>query len=185
MNVIVTGAHGALGKRVISAFASQGDGVLLLPAGVDLTDPKGISEFNRIVLNARPVDALVHLAGGYEGGSRIEDTLPTVFANMMKINFNTAVNAFKAVLPIMVQQRSGRIVAIAAEAARVPTATVAAYAASKAALYSLVQTVNAENNGLGIFATALTPRVLDTDLVRDQIAQEIVSFVHETKAHAA
>jgi short-subunit dehydrogenase len=185
MNIMITGAHGGLGKRVIEAFRLRGDRVLALPAGTDLAAPEGILVFNQIALDTRPLDALVHLAGGYEGGRRIEDTLTSVFDSMMKTNFTTAVNAFRAVLPIMVRQGSGRIVAIAAEAARLSSATVAAYAASKAALYSLVQSVNAENNDLGIHATALTPRVLDTDFVRDQAAQEIVSFVHETKAHAA
>jgi 2,3-dihydro-2,3-dihydroxybenzoate dehydrogenase len=104
---------------------------------------------------------------------------------MMRINFYTALNAYKAVLPLMKQQRSGRIVAISAEAARVPTASVAAYAASKAALYSLVQSVDEENKDLGIRAKAFTPIVLDTDARRDQLAQEILAFVHATAARAA
>jgi short-subunit dehydrogenase len=182
MNVIVTGAYGALGKRVAKAFTEQGDNVSLLPAGMDLSDTNGTGALTQIALAAKPLDALVHLAGGYDGGARIEDTSSTVFADMMRMNFYTAVNAFKAVLPIMVQQRSGRIVAIAAEAARIPVATVSAYAASKAALYSLAQSVNAENNELGIHALALTPRVMDTDAVRDQTAQAIVAFVHMTPA---
>jgi 2,3-dihydro-2,3-dihydroxybenzoate dehydrogenase len=185
MNVIVTGAGGALGSRVVKAFAESGDNVLVLPEGVDLSDPNAVEAVTRIASGAQPLGALVHLAGGYQGGGRIEDTSPEVFAGMMRINFYTALNAFRAVLPLMKQQRSGRIVAISAEAARVPTASVAAYAASKAALYSLVQSVDEENKDLGIRAKAFTPIVLDTDARRDQLAQEILTFVHATAARAA
>ena len=185
MNVVITGAHGELGKRVLKAFTERGDTTLMLPAGVDLSDTAGIDALDQLARSVTPLDALVHLAGGYDGGKRIEDTDDAVFAKMMKTNFTTAVSAFRTVLPIMVRQRSGRIVAIAAEAARVPTSLAAAYAASKAALYSLVQSVNAENNALGIHAVALTPRVLDTVAVRDQAASEIVSFVHGLAASGA
>jgi len=185
MNVIITGAHGSLGKRVVKEFAERGDTTLALPSGVDLTGAEGLEELNRLVRGAKPLDALIHLAGGYDGGRRMEEIARGVFDRMMKLNFATAVNAFQAVLPVMVQQRSGRIVAIAAEAARVPTALVAAYAASKAALYSLVQSVNAENGELGISAEALTPLVLDGDALRDRVADEIFAFVHRTTARAA
>ncbi|HUP03512.1 MAG TPA: SDR family NAD(P)-dependent oxidoreductase [Bryobacteraceae bacterium] len=178
MNVLLTGAQGNLGKRVLQAFADRGDRTLLLPLGFDLTESSGLAELKRIARSAQPLDALVHLAGGFEGGTRMEDTPPSVFAAMMKANLSTSLGAFQTVLPIMTAQKSGSIVAISAEAARVPTATVSAYAASKAALYSLVQSVNAENNETGIRALALTPRVLDTDERRDQAAREIVAFVH-------
>jgi short-subunit dehydrogenase len=185
MNVIITGAHGALGQRVVKEFVERGDTTLVLAAGADLTGGEGVQELTRLVQTAKPLDALVHLAGGYDGGSRMEQTPQAVFDTMMKINFGAAVSAFQAVLPVMLQQGSGRIVAISAEAARVPTALVAAYAASKAALYSLVQSVNAENTGSGIRAEALTPLVLNTDTLRDRVAQEIFAFVHEATARDA
>jgi short-subunit dehydrogenase len=178
MNVLITGAQGNLGKRVLQALAARGDSALIFPLGSDLAEPEGIAELMRLARGAKPLGALVHLAGGYEGGARMEETPPAAFANMMRMNFTTALAAFQAVLPVMAAQRSGRIVAVSAQAAREPSAMVSAYAASKAALYSLVQSINAENNDRGVHALALTPRVLDTDERRDQAAREILSFLH-------
>jgi len=185
MNVLITGAQGNLGKRVLMALAARSDDALVFPPGFDLAGPDGIAELRRLARGASPLGALVHLAGGYGGGTRLEDTPPAAFATMTRMNFTTSLAAFQAVLPVMAAQRSGRIVAISAEAARMPSALVSAYAASKAALYSLVESVNAENNERGIYAVALTPRVLDTDERRDQAAREILSFLHGRGAEIA
>jgi short-subunit dehydrogenase len=52
---------------------------------------------------------------------------------------------------------------------------LAVYGATKAALISLVQTLNAEESGNGVCATAISPAYVDTDMsawIHDQVAPE-------------
>jgi NAD(P)-dependent dehydrogenase (short-subunit alcohol dehydrogenase family) len=81
---------------------------------------------------------------------------------MMAVNFNTAFYLMRAVLPHMRAQGGGRIVAIGSKAAVEPQAMVGAYAASKAALVSLVRTVARENTDANIAANVVLPGTMDT-----------------------
>ena len=81
---------------------------------------------------------------------------------MLAMNLRAAFHFIKAVVPGMRAQGSGRILAIGSRTAVVPTATLGAYSASKAALVSLVQTVALENKDRGITANVILPGTMDT-----------------------
>src|SRR5262249_19613988 len=81
---------------------------------------------------------------------------------MMNVNVRAAFHAFRAVIPHMRKAGRGRIVAIGSKAAVDTAPGIAAYAASKAALVSLVRSVAAENAGFGITANAILPGTIDT-----------------------
>src|SRR5581483_7034752 len=98
---------------------------------------KVVDEFQRI-------DVLVHLVGAFEGGKPLEDTDETVFNRMMDLNLRSAFLMIGAVLPQMRKQKAGRILAIGSKAAAEAAPTVAVYAASKAALVSMIRSVAAE-----------------------------------------
>jgi NAD(P)-dependent dehydrogenase (short-subunit alcohol dehydrogenase family) len=68
----------------------------------------------------------------------------------------------RAVLPDMLAQGAGRILAIGSRAAVEPSPMVGAYSASKAALVSLVRTVALENKDRGITANIVLPGTMDT-----------------------
>jgi NAD(P)-dependent dehydrogenase (short-subunit alcohol dehydrogenase family) len=68
----------------------------------------------------------------------------------------------RAVLPHMRAQGSGRILAIGSKAAVEPAPMAALYAATKAALVSLVRTVARENIDRNITANILLPGTMDT-----------------------
>lgn len=60
--------------------------------------------------------------------------------------------------------RGGRIIALASVEGVHPEEGLAAYGASKAALISLVRSVNAEEAGHGVTASAISPGYVDTDM---------------------
>jgi NAD(P)-dependent dehydrogenase (short-subunit alcohol dehydrogenase family) len=179
--VLVTGAKGGLGTFVTKAFLDAGAFVagssrhitsvdfphprfLALPADFgDAAQAAAVAQ--AVVTRCGRIDALVHVTGGFTGGA-VLDTDDALWDQMMNVNARAALHAFRAVLPHMREAGRGRIVAIAARAALEPAAGVAAYAASKAALLSLVRSVALENSDAGITANAILPGTIDTEANR-------------------
>lgn len=113
-----------------------------------------------------PIDALVHLLGGFGGGQSIAETTDKTWDGMMTLNLRAAFCALRAVLKPMTAAKYGRIVAVGSRAAVEPAPNYAAYAVSKAGLIALVKNVAAENKEMGITANALLPSTIDTPLNR-------------------
>ena len=108
------------------------------------------------------IDALIHTAGGFAGGAPIHETDDATWESMWAANLWAGLNILRAVLPHMREQKRGRIVAIGSRAGVEPSANISAYAASKAALVSLVKTAALENRKLGITANVILPGTIDT-----------------------
>jgi NAD(P)-dependent dehydrogenase (short-subunit alcohol dehydrogenase family) len=108
------------------------------------------------------IDALVHLIGGFGGGSRLWETSDATWDSMMNINLRAAFLTMRAVLKPMTVARRGRIVAIGSRAAIEPLANFAAYAVAKSALVALIKNVAAETRDLGITANVVLPSTIDT-----------------------
>ena len=85
---------------------------------------------------------------------------------MMNLNLRAAFHILRAVIPAMRGQKRGRIIAIGSRAGVEPAANIAAYAASKAALVSLVKTAALENKDSGITANVILPGTIDTEANR-------------------
>jgi NAD(P)-dependent dehydrogenase (short-subunit alcohol dehydrogenase family) len=180
--VLVSGARGGLGTHVTRAFLASGATVAgtsrritdsdfphpnfrAFPA--DLLDAAQADTLVAAVVAAwGRIDALIHVAGGFEGGKPVHETEDAVWERMLDLNLRAAVHVFRAVISQMRASGGGRIVAIASRAAVEPQAGVAAYSASKAALVSLVKTVALENRDAGIAANAILPGTIDTEANR-------------------
>ena len=183
MAVLITGASGGLGKGVVDAFLATGATVF----GVDRVwsetdsvprlhrveaDLLVSAECERVAALAAPVDALVHLVGGFTGGATVGETADTAWDHMLSLNLRCAVWMFRAVLPQMQKAGRGRILAIGSRAAVEPMPKFAAYSVSKAALVTLVKTVALEVKDLGITANAVLPSVIDTPINRAAMPKE-------------
>lgn len=120
------------------------------------------AECERVAKLAGPVDALLHLVGGFSGGQPVADTPDEIWEKMLGLNLRSAYSIFRAVLPGMMKAGKGRIVAVGARAALEPMANFAAYCVSKAALVALVKTVALEVKDSGITANVVLPSVIDT-----------------------
>ena len=174
MAILITGANGGLGSAVVEAFLGTGATVY----GADLawkhqphSNPRfhpieanllEAAECDRVAKLAAPVDALLHLLGGFGGGQPVAETPDETWDKMLGLNLRSAYTIFRAVLPGMLKAGKGRIVAVGARAAIEPIANFAAYSVSKAALVALVKTVALEVKDSGITANAVLPSVIDT-----------------------
>jgi len=176
--VLITGAQGGLGAYVTRAFLEAGaqvvgssrkidDGAFphprfaVIPA--DLTKAEDAARLAAAAVQRfHKIDALVHMAGGFAGGSPIHEIDDATWDAMMSLNLRAAFHILRAVIPHMRQQKRGRIVAIGSRAGVEPAVNIAAYAASKAALVSLLKTAALENRDAGITANVILPGTIDT-----------------------
>jgi NAD(P)-dependent dehydrogenase (short-subunit alcohol dehydrogenase family) len=184
--ILITGAKGGLGTFVTNAFLKSGafvigasqsiadndfphDNFFAIPG--ELSHPENAQTLIDTTLSKRGrIDALVHLIGAFAGGQPVVATDDATLEKMLDINFRCAFYLIRAVLPHMRARREGRIVAIGSKAAVEPQTLVGAYAASKAALVSLVRTIARENGDLGIAANVVLPGTMDTPANRAAMA---------------
>lgn len=182
LTVLITGAKGGLGAHVTRAFLESGAAVVgsarsiaadefpgerFAGIAADLTNPEDAARLAQASIDRfGPIHALIHVAGGFAYGGPIHETPDAVWQQMMDLNARAAFHVLRAVIPHMRQRRAGRIVAIGSRAGVEPQANIAAYAASKAALVSLVRTAALENRGLGITANLILPGTIDTEANR-------------------
>lgn len=185
---LITGANGGLGTAVTWAFLNAGarvagvsgkisradfDHPLFVPIAQKI-DSRG--DADKIVAAVQTkwgrLDALVHLVGGFAGGTPLAGSDINTIEKMFAINVNPFVHMAQAVLPGMLAQNSGSILAIGSRLALEPHAGLSAYAASKAALVSLVRTVALETRDTGVAANVILPETMDTPANRKAMPNE-------------
>lgn len=186
--VLVTGIGrpGQVGEVVTQAFADLGDHLLLVDREMatsraraealeragrratalagDLSDAAAVDRIARQVRDEHErLDAVVHLAGGWQPGARIADSTPAQWSRALAINLDTAVNTARSFTPL-VRAAGGCFVFVASEAA-LPGASVsgmAAYATAKLGVVTLMRALAAEERSNGVRANALAPAAIRT-----------------------
>jgi NAD(P)-dependent dehydrogenase (short-subunit alcohol dehydrogenase family) len=188
--VLITGATGGLGRVATQAFVAAGAKVGLVGtdrarlealaaelhfAGADWVAPEAdlrrADDATRAVaeIEARfgRVDVVLHLVGGWVGGTKIADLDPDDVQGMLDQHLWTTFNVARAVVPGMIDRGWGRLLAISAVAAVEGTSGMAAYAVAKAAEESLLRTLAREVAGSGVTANVLAVRKIDVEHERD------------------
>ena len=103
------------------------------------------------------------IAGGYDGGTPLHAAKDdAAYHAMMSSNVDTAYRALRALLPAMVEKKHGSIVVVGSRAVERPwtSAGAAAYAASKAAVVALAQTVAKEVLEHGVRINSILPSTI-------------------------
>jgi hypothetical protein len=104
---------------------------------------------------------LVNTIGTFHPGEALTAT-PEDLRLMLDVNLGAALWLTQAVAPYMRGRGSGAIVHVSARPGSEPTAGMAAYSVSKAALNHLVRVLDLELRPLGIRVNAVAPQLLDT-----------------------
>ncbi|CFB61246.1 3-oxoacyl-[acyl-carrier-protein] reductase FabG [Pandoraea apista] len=113
-----------------------------------------------------PVSVLVNNAG-WDIFKPFTKTVPAEWDRLIAINLIGALHMHHAVLPEMVARRSGRIVNIASDAARVGSSGEAVYAACKGGIVAFSKTIAREHARHGITVNVVCPGPTDTALFAD------------------
>lgn len=185
--IVVTGAFGALGSAVAEAAAQAGASVAAIdfaappPPGlaarlgsgalrlgaVDLVSPEAARRaMDTVVARFARIDALFNIAGGFVWETIADAADTSAWERMEAMNLQTALNASRAALPSLVASGAGRIVNVGALAAIRAGAGMAAYAASKAAVHRLTESLADELKLAGVTVNAVLPSTIDTEANR-------------------
>jgi short-subunit dehydrogenase len=156
-------------REITKEIEGAGGRALALPA--DVRDPDAVraaadklrAEFGRI-------DVLIANAGvGVTTDAR--ELQAQEVADVIGINVVGAVNSVAAVLPVMLKQGSGQLVAISSLAGYRGLPKSGAYCASKAALSTFFESLRLDLKGSGIDVTIIHPGFIKTPLTAGRHAQ--------------
>ncbi|OGO54610.1 MAG: hypothetical protein A2V84_08110 [Chloroflexi bacterium RBG_16_70_13] len=103
---------------------------------------------------------LLHLVGGYAGGTSIEDADETLWRDLFELNFWSTFHTLRAFLPDIRTAEQGRIVTISTPLAGSPVASIGPYAASKGAVETLTLTLAMELAGTTATANVALVRTI-------------------------
>ncbi|HYP12921.1 MAG TPA: SDR family oxidoreductase [Bryobacteraceae bacterium] len=178
--ILITGAGRGIGKRLAIGFASHGARVALLArskAELDLAnleiehaggialrlraDVRDSEQLNAAVERMRThyqrLDVLVCAAAIQGPIGPFLSAPPKQWAETLETNLLGVVNAIRAVLPHMIQRRSGKIIVLGGRGAADPRPGFSSYAASKAAMVRFVETVAEEVRDHNIQINVMSP----------------------------
>jgi NAD(P)-dependent dehydrogenase (short-subunit alcohol dehydrogenase family) len=149
-------------RENLGEFASNTDHMLLPPT--DATDREALAAAAaEVVRRFGQIDACINAVGGFRAGAAVHETPAETWNEMLNLNLRTTLAAVHAVVPIMLRQKRGSIVTVAARAALAGGARMAAYAASKAAVLRVTESLAAELGSNGINVNCVLPGTLDTE----------------------
>ena len=181
--VLITGATGPLGRAAAARFAA--DGASLALVGTDRArldaarealalDPARtlllaadlrFGEAAREVAAAAVghfgrVDVLLHLVGGWVGGTAVADLDHDEVRRMLDQHLWSTLHTVQAVLPGMLERGFGRVLAVSSPLAANPGARGASYAIAKSAEEVILRSLAKETAGTGVTANLLTVRAI-------------------------
>jgi NAD(P)-dependent dehydrogenase (short-subunit alcohol dehydrogenase family) len=155
----------ATGRNTDTVAGAVGEADDLLVVELDITSlasaeaavEAAVDRFGRI-------DVLVNNAGNFYAGF-FEELTPEQMERQIATNLIGPMNVTRAVLPVMREQRSGKVVSISSTAGIVGQEFCSAYAASKFGLEGWMESLRFEVEPFGIHTTIIEPGFFRTELL--------------------
>ncbi len=184
---LVTGASSGIGEALTHCFAHAGHDLVLVARSADklhalATQLETAHDIKALVLptdlaaqgaaqklaatlkrRKRVPDVLVNCAGVLEQQHFVKMT-PAGHQAIIDLNISALTAMLAHLLPLMVARGSGRVLNVASIAAFQPIPLLATYAASKACVLSLTESLSEELKGTGVTITALCPGITATHM---------------------
>lgn len=182
----ITGAASGIGLECARAMLEEGATVVLVdraadaleticadlgeravPVVVDLLDPASVATMVPQILATCGQLHIFHAnAGAYIGGD-VVDGDPDVWDRVLNLNVNAAFRTVQAVLPHMVERKTGDVIFTSSIAGVVPVVWEPVYTASKFAVQAFVHTVRRQVAKHGVRVGAVLPGPVVTALIKD------------------
>ena len=170
--VLVTGGGRGIGRALTERFHAEGSRVVALDVAFgddqdtagdyyslpcDVSDPESVQHaVGKAVDRFDTVDVLVNNAGVFVEGL-VSDLDPEQWRRAFEVNVTGTFLMSQAVIPMMKNQHSGRIINAASFAAIIPSVGSAAYAASKAAVVQFTRVLASELGPWDVTVNAYAP----------------------------
>ncbi len=200
--VIVTGAGSGIGRAAAAGFAAGGANVVCVDvkgaeaAAAEITteasgrvmvvsmDVRNGSAWERLVEDtvARfgTVDILVNNAGIAVAGDTAAEVSEEVWDRIMAVNAKGVWLGMRAVLPLMLTRKKGKICNVASTAAHIGLRDAAAYCASKGAVLALTRQAGVQYAADNIQINSVSPGTTMTGLQRDVTDVQRAAFLKLT-----
>ena len=200
---IVTGGGGSIGGGICSALADKGVKVVInylhseeaaknlaekirgsggdaIAHACDVTQSESVTSMVRSTLEYYGrLDVLVNNAG-IAHANFIIDMPESEWDQVLDTNLKSVFLCSRAVLPTFVEQRSGKIINIASMVARMGSYKYAHYAASKAGMIALTQSLAKEVGQYGICVNAISPGRIASTMEADRQRSQRAKWIADT-----
>ncbi len=191
---LITGASAGIGQALATRFARAGfelvlvarsadklkalaktlaaeHGVKVTVAAADLSQPGAAATLAAAMKRARrPIEVLVNCAGVLQHGAFV-DLTPQRQQELIDLNVSGLTAMLAHFVPPMVARGQGRVLNVASIAAFQPIPMLATYAATKAYVLSLTESMSEELKGTGVTMTALCPGITATGMLQGAQAE--------------
>ncbi|HXG35851.1 MAG TPA: SDR family NAD(P)-dependent oxidoreductase [Dehalococcoidia bacterium] len=193
---LITGASGGIGSSLAGELASRGVSLFLVDikrealesqvrqlgeqraawAAVDVTSKAEVSQAVEACLGAfGRIDFLVNLAGVFGRFTPTIDIAEEEWDRLIDINLKGVFLFCQAVLPHMVERRSGHIVNMSSDLARRGGVGSLPYICAKAGIMGLTRALSLEFASQGISINSIAPAIVDTPLSRGAMSDEAMA----------
>jgi 3-oxoacyl-[acyl-carrier protein] reductase len=192
--ILITGANGGLGQAIARDFLKESPANVVwlgvrskrehadklarenpdrcFCAALDVTSSESWSSaVKEILARHQRIDVLVNNAGRHED-SLLSTMPPDSWRRILATNLDGVFHGCQAVLPAMISQRAGRIVNVASLSALLAPAGQANYAAAKAGVVALTQSLAKEVARIGITVNAVCPGFVETEALANLAGEE-------------
>jgi meso-butanediol dehydrogenase / (S,S)-butanediol dehydrogenase / diacetyl reductase len=195
---IVTGAGSGIGFATAEGFAAGGAKVICvdwkgaeeaaasiragggkaLGVALDVRDAAGWTMLVQdIVEREGSIDILVNNAGIAVAGDTAADVTEEVWDRILDINAKGVWLGMRAVLPVMMARKSGKICNVASTAAHIGLRDAAAYCASKGAVLALTRQAGVQYASHNIQINSVSPGTTMTGIQRDVTDAQRAAFL--------
>jgi 3-oxoacyl-[acyl-carrier protein] reductase len=188
-NAIITGAGKGIGKAMAIALAQEGVNIGLMArtisdlqilaeelkqygiktaiATVDVSDIENVNAaVTKVKSELGVIDILINNAGTASFGPFLE-LEPSRWEEIVKVNLFGAYYTTRAVLPEMIERKTGDIINISSTAGKNGAAVTSAYSASKFGLIGMSESLMQEVRKHNIRVSTLLPSTIATDMAKD------------------
>ncbi len=187
--IVITGASRGLGKALAQRFAREGAALAICARGVDelkvvadelkeigtqviwkSCDTGNATDVGKFVSEVfhefDSIDVLVNNASAVVPRKNISDYKAKEWENIVRVNINGLFYMTHAVLPRMMQKKSGMIINVSSSVGRAPRAQWGAYSVSKYALEGFTLLLADELRQYGISVNSINPGPMATQMRR-------------------